>query len=73
MKTKILLLITIVFLSGCANKKTISIDGQTYTFVSAGKTNANGINEVELWERKGVTNRYYTPSLDGKRMHSIMK
>jgi len=73
MKAKILLLITMALLFGCANKKTINIDGHTYTLVRAGQTNANGINDVELWERKGVTNRYYTPSIDGKSMHSIMK
>ena len=73
MKAKILLLITMAFLFGCNNKKTINIDGHTYTLIRAGQTNANGINDIELWERKGVTNRYYTPSVDGKFMHSIMK
>jgi hypothetical protein len=73
MKSKILLLITAALLFGCSNEKTINIDGHTYTLIRAGQTNANGINDIELWERKGVTNRYYTPSLDGKSMHSIMK
>jgi hypothetical protein len=73
MKAKILLLITMAFLFGCNNKKIISIDGHTYTLIRAGQTNANGINDIELWERKGVTNRYYTPSIDGKFMHPIMK
>lgn len=73
MKTKILLLITLVFLFGCSNKKTIKIDGYTYTLIREGQTNANGMNDIELWERKGVTNRYYTPSIDGKSMHAIIK
>jgi hypothetical protein len=73
MKITTLFLLIAALIVGCSNKKTINIDGNTYTLIQAGKTNVNGINDVELWERKGVTNKYYTPSIDGKSMHSIMK
>ena len=73
MKITTLFLLIAILITGCSNKKTINVNGQTYTLIRAGKTNVNGINDLELWERKGVTNRYYTPSLDGKSMHSIMK
>lgn len=73
MKITTLFLLIVALIVGCSNKKTINIDGNTYTLIQAGKTNVNGINDVELWERKGVTNKYYTPSIDGKSMHSIMK
>lgn len=73
MKYKFIILITIALLFGCTNKKTIKVDGYTYTLISAAYTNSNGISYIELWERKGVTNRYYTPSIDGKFMNSIMK
>lgn len=73
MKITTLFLLIAFLIAGCSYKKTINVNGQTYTLIRAGKTNVNGINDLELWERKGVTNRYYTPSLDSKSMHSIMK
>ena len=76
MKTKILLLLLLLtFVFGCATKlkKNVRFDGQSYNFVSAARTNASGIITVELWEKSDNTNVYYTPSLDGKTMISIMK
>lgn len=76
MKTKILLLSTLLlFIFGCARnlKKNVRFNGQSYNFVSAARTNSNGIITVELWEKSDNTNVYYTPSLDGKNMISIMK
>lgn len=71
---KILFLIFLsLMITSCTNKKTIIIDGHTYIQLSAGKTNDNGINDVELWQRIGITNKYYTPSIDGKFMMPIMK
>ncbi len=71
--TTLFFLMIVILFAGCGHKKTINVDGQTYTLISAGKTNVNGINTIELWERKGITDKYYTPSLDHKHMQSIMK
>lgn len=73
MKITILFLLIAALITGCSNKKTINVNGQTYTLIRVGKINANGINDLELWQLKGITNRYYTPSLDGKDMYLIMK
>lgn len=64
--------------SGCADKKVINgkcitVDGYKYKLIRVGKPLENYISDAELWERVGVTNRYYTPSADGKTMISIAK
>lgn len=70
---KIFLLCTVLFLFGCKHNKTITISGQKYILISPGKTNSNGINDIPLYEKIGVSSSYYTPSIDGKSMVPIMK
>lgn len=49
-----------MILLGCTPAPTtVVVDGNVYKKISP----ANG-NQVELWEKKGDTNRYYTPSLE---------
>lgn len=69
---KLLLCISIFFI-GCSVNKSITVSGQKYILIKPGKINPNGINDVPLYEKVGVTSRYYTPSLDGKSMVPIMK
>lgn len=57
---KFLILVGLLcLLVSCAPKPvTVTVDGDLYTRVSPA---TNGF--VELWEKKGDTNRWYTPSL----------
>ena len=78
MKTLFTIICLLFILTGCENskienKKTIVVDNQTYILVRPAYINDNGINDAELWEKVGVTNRYYTPSLDGKMMLPLMR
>jgi hypothetical protein len=57
---------------GCANKKTITVDGKTYTLIRPAHTNSNGNIDVALYERNGVTNFYYIRDLTG-HMQTIIK
>jgi hypothetical protein len=67
------LIILSLIITSCANKKTIILDGHTYTQIRVGKTNDNGIIDIELWQRNEITNKYYTPSLNKKYMVPITK
>lgn len=78
MKRLLIFTCVLFVLVGCENskienKKTIAVDGHSYVFIRAAHTNDNGLVDAELWERVGVTNRYYTPSLDGKSMMPLMR
>lgn len=73
MKNLFYVFILCVLLGCTENKKTIIIDNKTYTFIRAAHTNDNGLVDCELWERNGDTNRYYTPSLDGRSMMPLMR
>jgi hypothetical protein len=53
------------------NKKTITIDGVPYALIRAAHTNSNGIVDDVLYEKKGDTNKYYRPSLDGRGIISL--
>ena len=78
MKTKVSIIlfttISIILCISCSikNYNTRIVDGVKYKLVSPAKTNDNGIIDNELWQKEGVTNRYYTPSLSGNSMLPIM-
>lgn len=64
--------------AGCAskssvNEKFITVDGYKYKLIRVSKPLESFISDAELWERVGVTDRYYTPSADGKTMIFISK
>lgn len=68
------LLTFFLIFSGCGHKKTtVVVNDKTYTFVRKSHLYSNGVMDVELWSRKGVTNFYYTPSLTKLDMIPLMK
>ena len=59
---------------GCAKTvEPVVIDGHQYILIKPGKHNSDGTSDVPLYQRIGDTNRWYTPSLTGRNMVSIMK
>jgi hypothetical protein len=80
MKT-ILLIGVILFIGACSpesstsstEKKTIIVNGAKYTLIRKSSNHDEVVSNVELWEKEGVTNRYYTPSLTGRDMLPILK
>lgn len=78
MKTKLSIslftIISIILCISCSikNYNTRIVNGVKYKLISPAKTNDNGIIDNELWQKEGVTNVYYTPSLSGSSMLPIM-
>ena len=74
-KIKSILSAALIVMTGCRSENSITknINGSKYTLVRSQKNNENGIIDVELWIKDGVTNRYYTPSLSGFDMIPIAK
>jgi len=78
---KKLLIVSLLFLTSCSvefkasfsSKKTKEIDGVKYTLVRNMSQESEYISNIELWEKEGDTNRYYTPSLTGNYMVPIMR
>lgn len=59
MKTFLLFICMVVLAVGCSTTaKKVTVNGDTYTLVEP----ARG-NQVALWEKRGNTNYWYTPSL----------
>jgi hypothetical protein len=81
MKNKLVLILAAVILTSCSvefktsfsSKKTKEIDGVKYTLVRNASQESEYISNIELWEKEGDTNRYYTPSLTGNYMVPIMR
>lgn len=59
--------------SPTTSKRSVVVNGSKYIFVKGATTNKNGVVDVELWEKEGITNKYYTPSLDGNFMNPILR
>lgn len=70
---KYILLLTIVLLTGCGVEHYLLKNGKKYKLVREGYTNSEGVVFVPLYEIKGVTNYYYTPSLSGNDMVTILR
>lgn len=78
---KKLLIVSLLFLTSCSvefkasfsSEKTKTIDGVKYTLVRKASTDSEYISNIELWEKAGDTNRYYTPSLSGTYMVPIAR
>jgi hypothetical protein len=69
------LLLLVVLAVGCSETKNqnpvpqqVTLDSQDYTLVSPGRRNPDGTSDVPLYQKKGDTNRWYTPSLTGTHM-----
>ncbi len=54
-------------------KVTLVVNGVTYTLVRPEKKLANGIIEPALYEKEGNTTYYYTPSVTGRDMVSVLR
>lgn len=65
-----LVLLLCLFCASCEYKR---VNGQKYKLIRKSTTNSDGSVNVELWQKNGVTNYYYTPSLTGNDMIPIMR
>jgi len=73
MKNFFYILIFSVLLVGCGDPYNIHINGEDYKLVRKGHVDKDGKRNIPLYEKRGNTNNYYTPSLSGDQMISIMK
>ena len=67
------IVVSIIVLVGCTSNKVLTIDGAKYTLVRHSHTNSNGIVDAALYEKEGVSDKYYTPSITGTYMITLAK
>lgn len=72
MKKIFLFLATILFVA-CSDPYNVQVNKEYYKLVRKGYTDKDGTTFIPLYEKRGNTNNYYTPSLTGDFMISIMK
>lgn len=72
MKKIFLILTTLLFVS-CSDPYNVQVNKEYYKLVRKGYTDKDGNTFIPLYEKRGNTNNYYTPSLTGDHMVSIMK
>jgi hypothetical protein len=72
MKKIFLVLTTLLFVS-CSDPYNVQVNKEYYRLVRKGYTDKDGNTFIPLYEKRGNTNSYYTPSLTGDYMVSIMK
>jgi hypothetical protein len=65
--------ITLALLTACSDPYNVHMNGEDYKLMRKGYTNKDGTRIIPLYEKRGNTNNYYTPSLTVNHMISIMK
>lgn len=70
---KYIFLLMFVVLLGCKVENYLLVNGKKYKLVKEGYISNEGVVFVPLYELEGVTNYYYTPSLSGKDMVTILR
>lgn len=72
MKKIFLIFAAILFIS-CSDPYNVRVNNEDYKLIRKGYTDKNGNKFIPLYEKRGNTNNYYTPSLSGGYMVSITK
>ena len=65
--------LTLVLFTACSDPYNVHVNNEDYKLIRKGYTDKDGNRTIPLYEKRGNTNNYYTPSLTGTHMISIMK